>query len=387
MRINFKKLAVASAVAGTLGFAGSASAITMGLAQEVMLVPMVTCDTANQVNTLVGMTTQYASRIASPMRRATKGTGADVRQIHWRWYDNTSQHRLDGVLNVTDNDFVRFDWCATVAAAGGALDGQTGYLLIHDEQLYTVALPGPVDRVLLHGHGYRISGNWASQAFLPIMTAATADTGLGADGYPRINNLRNGVNYDRANQATAVADSQTNAAVLAAPNFRQVALRYFLDPALSTGTDFVFWFNRNARGTAADQNFNRTTVPVETFDSEQVYRFSSNANLGLELNVVSSTPTAVAFAGMNGGFDGDATNTGLVHFYVPVGAQSLSTTAVTYGGGFGANDAVAGADGRGPWNFRNTGVTFGMVRLGAGANANQVQTELALEGLRLNGPF
>jgi hypothetical protein len=388
MRIKLEKLAVASVVAGALGFAGSASAITMGEAKEVMLVPLVTCDTANQVNTLVGMTTQYANRASNPARLATKATGVSARQIHWRWYNNLSEHKLDGTMSVTDNDFVRFDWCSVLTASGKLNDhnGESGYLLIHDEALFTVAAPGPVSRTLLHGHGYRINGNWASQAFLPIMTVATLDAGIGPTGYPRINNLRDGVNYDRADQATAVADSQTDAAVTAAANFRQVALRFFLDPALSTGTDFVFWFNRNARGTAADANQNRTAVPAETFDSEQVYQNSSNVDLSRELNVLSSTPTSVALAGMNTGFDGDATNTGLAHFYVPVG-NPLSTTAVTYGGGFATNDAAAGADGRGPWNFRNTGLTFGMVHLGAGANANQVQTELALEGLRLNGPF
>src|SRR5690606_20081104 len=54
MSVKFKKLAVASAVAGAMGFAGSASAVELGNTGGALLVPHVICDTASQTNTLVG---------------------------------------------------------------------------------------------------------------------------------------------------------------------------------------------------------------------------------------------------------------------------------------------------------------------------------------------
>lgn len=340
---QFKKLALVTAIAA-FG-AGNASALTLGDTGDSVLVPYVVCDQASSINTLVGLLTVAADREAQnrqPARLTSKGA---TRLIHWRFYNERSEHLLDGVIPASDNDFVRVDWCAVVQSSGQVerFSGQNGYMIFHDDSLYQ-GNAAPTARLKLSGHAYQVRGNWASQAFLPMVPANRANdgTGIGPDGYPRINNLNNGTSFD-----TATVNS----------NFRQIALRYFLDPALSTGTDFVFWFNRN--------NTNRARTPVEVFDSEQVYRFSDNAALGNELNIIRNTPTSVTFAGMNGGFDGDATNTGLVHFYVPT--TTLATPATP--------------------NYRASGLAFGMVRLGAGSNPDQVQTELALEGQWLNGPF
>jgi hypothetical protein len=407
MSVKFKKLAVASAVAGAMGFAGSASAVELGNTGGALLVPHVICDTASQTNTLVGaivsslngpaanaafgapgnaspfvsgaaragaaldsvggrapfvIAGERDSRLVmgSPARNAAKATGAGVKRLHWRFYNVNSQHVLDGTMDVTANDFIRFDWCATVASSGlSALNGQPGYLLFHDDNFADARDNAGVQ---LQGHSYMITGNWASQAFIPVVTVNGPDMSVNpADGYPRIDRLTSGTSFDRAD----APDFAVNPVDAADPlsqraRFRGVAMRYFLDPALSTGSDFVFWFNRNARG-QQDGGYSRARTPVEVFDSEQVYKFSFNVDLSNELNIIRNTPSNTTIPGMTTGFDGDATNTGLVHFYVPT---------ATLGGA-----------------ARHSGMAFGFVRLGAGANANQVQTELASEGLWLNGPF
>ena len=135
-------------------------------------------------------------------------------------------------------------------------------------------------------------------------------------------------------------------------------MRYFLDPALSNGNDMVFWFNSN-------QDAVRGAVPLETFDSEQVYQYSYTTGLPNELNVVASTPTAPAFPGMihteteaNGA---TVVNTGLTNFYVGQ-----------------VNSSV---------DWLSSGVAFNMLALGAGDNAAQVQTEMATASADLVGPF
>lgn len=402
MSVKFKKLAVASAVAGAMGFAGSASAITLGDSGSVLLVPHVICDTATQTNTLIGAITSgvngplptapvadvggvmpttgfgVGTATARPARISAKQTGANVQRVHWYFYDVNSNHVIDGTIAVTANDFVRFDWCGQLEEAGfvAELDGTPGYILMMDDRFDNVRLDTGVQ---LQGHSYLITGNWASQAFIPVLTVNGANIGAGVDGYPRVNALPNGISYETATSNDTIG------------NFRQVTMRYFLDPALSTGTDFVFWFNRNARGTAADRNYDRTRAAVEVFDSEQVFKNSSNANLGAELNIIRNTPTQSTFPGMRSGFDGDAVNTGLVHFYVPT--ATLSAQLEPYGGAAAGNPPVQGAAGGvgtaygNGANFRHSGVAFGFVRLGAGGNAQQVQTELASEGNWLTGPF
>ena len=53
---NFKKIGTAVAVTSALGVAGTAHSITLGEPGEALLVPYALCDTANGVNTLVGIT-------------------------------------------------------------------------------------------------------------------------------------------------------------------------------------------------------------------------------------------------------------------------------------------------------------------------------------------
>lgn len=433
--IKFKKTGVAAAVAGALlavsGVAQSAilsdghNEIVLSAPDDVMLVPYVLCNKkatlAETVNTLVGITTIFPNRHTittygdnRPERHSKKPTsGPFVGKVHWRYYNTISEHKLDGIIDVTDNDFARFDWCSVLEKTGklSEFNGKPGYLLFHADALrfntptniligngispenraiydtctraahgctlpvweslrYTtlngkgtvvpfdtsvlrrvvdIADPG-LDfynfdqRIWLYGHSYMIQGNWASQAFIPILSAPTWDTVV-RNGYPAIERLYRGIDFTNNGPATDVT-------------YQDIVMRYFLDPALSSGNNMVFWFNTNQPGI-------RGAVPIETFDSEQVYQYSYTIPLPAELNVIASTPAAPAFPGMihteteaNGE---KVVNTGLTQFYV---GQVNSTV-----------------------EWLSSGVAFNMLALGAGDNAAQVQTEMATASGDLIGPF
>lgn len=428
--IEFKKTGIAAAVAGALlAISGVAQAavlsdghneVILSAPDDVMLVPLVLCNKQSTieetVNTLVGLTTIFPNRHRittsadnRPERQSKKPTsGAFVGKVHWRWYNTRSEHKLDGIVDVTDNDFVRFDWCSVLEKTGklAEFNGKPGYLLFHADSLkfntsrniligdgislandaiydectrsahgctlptwqslsYTTADDKVVSfdtavlnkvadigsigyynfdqRIWLYGHSYMIKGNWASQAFIPILSAPTWDTVV-RNGYPAIERLVRGIDFTNASSAPST--------------YQDIVMRYFLDPALSNGNDMVFWFNSN-------QDTVRGAVPLETFDSEQVYQYSYTTGLPNELNVVASTPTAPAFPGMihteteaNGA---TVVNTGLTNFYVGQ-----------------VNSSV---------DWLSSGVAFNMLALGAGDNAAQVQTEMATASADLVGPF
>lgn len=457
--IEFKKTGVAAAVAGALlAVSGVAQAFTLASGHneiilsapdDVMLVPHVICNRqaalADTVNTLVGLTTIFPNRDRittaqdfRPERQSRKPTtGVFTGKVHWRWYNVRSEHKLDGIIDVTDNDFVRFDWCSILDRSGklAELNGQPGYLLFHADaikfntannvligdglwqtsggyryktnpsyELCAVSregctLPkwqsldwrgaaGPFDasvlrltgynaidpstgltvvpatpgynfdqRIWLYGHSYLIQGDWASQAFIPILSAPIWDAVV-RSGYPAIERLVRGIDYTNYSAALMYQD---------------IVMRYFLDPALSRGNSMVFWFNSN-QGAVANNDLTRCVeaipgirnrVPLETFDSEQVYQYSYTTCLPNELNVITSTPTAPAFPGMihteteSGG--ATVVNTGLVNIYVP---QVNSTV-----------------------EWLSSGVAFNLLALGAGANPSQIQTEMATAGADLVGPF
>jgi len=275
-----------------------------------------------------------------------------TRLLHWYFYDKLSVHQLDGVIPVTDNDFVRIDWCSVIQSTGQqALSGVEGYMI----------LSGGDDRNLLevpsfavYGHAYQIVGNWASQAFIPVVpdpyytlddfdTPANGAEGnvVNRNGYPAFRRLISGTDFTDP--------------VIGGSRFRRdIYMRYFLDPALATENKMVFWFNSNEPSIRGGDS---KPVAGETYNSEQVYMNSFSTVLPYELNIVVSTPTAPAFPGMihtETDVLGTVVNTGVIRFGVP---EVESTVP-----------------------FTSSGVTFNMLGLGAGDNATQLQTEMATEG-------
>lgn len=390
---EFKKVGAAAAVAGAL-LASSAGYATVQLSTpgDFLLVPRVVCNTAvpgGRQNTLIGLITFWKSRIGlvnskgyyqpAPAvlanvigqsvptlpARVTSPGGGSKGLVHWYFYNNKSQHVLDGVIPVTDNDFVRVDWCNIVTGDPNtqkALDGVEGYMLFVDntfdsEQLgnlpYVVGMP----KFALYGHAYQIVGDWASQAFIPVLSNPVCtynspvavpggdcrepqgpstqwlNVTKGSDGYPHTDRLISGIDFTNPYS-----------------NFvRDIYLRYFLDPALATKNEMVFWFNTNATRSSSG----------ETYDSEQVYKRSFSVTLPNELNVIVSTPAVPAFPGMIHSekevYTGDTVvNTGIIRFGVPEYKSTIEWTS--------------------------SGVVFNMLGLGAGSNAAQLQTEMATEG-------
>jgi hypothetical protein len=421
---EFKKVGAAAAVAGALLASGSSFAnVQLSVPGDVVLVPYVICDPANEnQNTLVGLITFDKGRIglragginysapwvlataevdlptpgtpSLPIRVTGPQAGAYDNAIHWYFYDVRSNHLLNGVIPVTDNDFVRFDWCNTIRETGQTtLNGVNGYLVFTTDEVDradNLAAVESVPSYALYGHAYQIQGNWESQAFIPIVanplhsylnvnpvTGVPQPAGNPArianvvkrDGYPAFARLLSGSNF---------AARAANAALR-----RDVYMRYFLDPALATENRMVFWFNNNSGsfsaaslGYTAGNGYpgvvslvqNRNAAG-ETYDSEQVYRNSFSRNLPDELNIIRSTPTAPAFPGMIHSsveaYSGvTVVNTGIVRFGIPEAVLTANS---------------AGTE-RSTTPFVSSGVSFNLLGLGAGSAAAQLQTEMATVG-------
>jgi hypothetical protein len=415
---EFKKVGAAAAVAGALLASGSSFA-TVQLSEpgDVLLVPHVVCDPAadeGQVNTLVGLITFDKSRIglyandvyypapwslasftvggyvpptpgaaSLPIRRTTKPT-VYTKTIHWWFYNTSSRHQLNGVIPATDNDFVRFDWCSTIRATGKTeLNGVPGYLLFSSDEVDRDLV---VPSFALYGHAYMIQGDWASQAFIPVLpnpllsldadgNALVRNVAKRSDGYPAITRLVSGSDFTHVN----LADDRD-----LTPLKRDVYMRYFLDPTLATVNRMVFWFNwgeNTGCNTPACLGYTNTvsisrgvSAAGETYDSEQVYKNSFSVGIPIELNILLSTPTDPAFPGMihseEEAYSGKTVvNTGIVRFGIPEAVAIYDA------------DPGAGTDLRNSnVPFVSSGVSFNMLGLGAGGNAAQLQTEMSTQG-------
>lgn len=398
---EFKKTGVATALTGALLAAASMSsqaAVQLSSPGDVLLVPYVNCDVsaASAVNTMVGLITFYKERLGlgsgtsdDPYRPApallanyltrntprlpgvTRTPAAQDRAVHWYFYNTQSVHVLDGIIPVTDNDFVRFDWCSTLKTLNKLDDlgqGKTpGYMLFIDNRLDRLnsATELLVPSFALYGHSYMIAGNWSTQAFIPVISNPVVTyTGPNPDtdyivnvskrsGYPYIRRLVAGTDY-----TDIIADSATRQ--------RDIYMRYFLDPSLATSNTMVFWFNSNSTSRTAPDGTTvpalRGTVAGETYDSEQNYMASFSVPIVNELNLLASNPTTPAFPGMlhqetevyGGKFT--VVNTGIIRFGVPEEKSNVS--------------------------YSSSGVAFNMLGLSPDPATQpvQLQTEMATEG-------
>lgn len=375
---EFKKTGVATALTGALLAAASMSSqatVQLSAPGDVVLVPYVLCDLDNSVNTLVGLITVYKERLglgnstdgylpapiglagltpgsltASPTPPATGRSSA--RTLHWYFYNSRSEHQLDGIIPVTDNDFVRFDWCTTIKTLGAqSLSGVDGYMIFVDD-LVDRSASVPVPSFALYGHSYQIKGQWETQAFIPVLSnpvssvvdaTTTVPNVVKRAGYPAFSRLVSGTDYTNTGSGLQ----------------RDIYMRYFLDnvtePKLAVANTMVFWFNNN-------QDTLRAAVPGETYDSEQNYMASFSVPLTDELNILTSTPSKPRFPGMlheeteTYGSKFTVINTGIVRFGVPE-VQSA-------------------------YPFASSGVAFNLLGLAPNGDETrtQLQTEMATEG-------
>ncbi|MER2558884.1 MAG: hypothetical protein ABTQ93_15615 [Candidatus Competibacter denitrificans] len=378
---EFKKTGVAAALTGALLATASMSSqatVQLSAPGDVVLVPYVLCDSGKKINTLVGLLTFYKERLGlvniqpnsfigryfpapsglagiiptSPTPPAVSRSSG--RTLHWYFYNSRSEHKLDGIIPVTDNDFVRFDWCSTINTLGASsLQGVAGYMIFADNDIdRSAVVPSP--SFALYGHSYQIVGQWETQAFIPVLSnpSYTFENGewianvVKRSGYPAFKRLVSGTDF-------------TDTLVNNVRRQRDVYMRYFLDnvtePKLAVNNSMVFWFNSN-------EDTVRASVPGETYDSEQNYLASFSVPLKDELNVIVSTPDKPAFPGMlheetetyGGKFK--VVNTGIVRLGIPEVESTLS--------------------------FTSSGVSFNMLGLSPNGDASrvQVQTEMATEG-------
>lgn len=288
---KFKKLAVASAIAAV--GSTSAFAVTMGEPGAALLVPLAVYSSADQVNTLVGITKLNAlgpggagqvdddGLTAVPFPTASISGGAS-NDLHWFFFNDQSVHQLDGPLTVTSQGFVGFDLGAQIVVAdggvGGAHDGMRGYLVFTDNQQFTSAGANGSD-VNLYGDAAIITGNWGAAAYIPVMPLA--DDGANAISVTdHVTYLPSGIPA----QVTPVTagmqmNSVTNVAGYTSVSFN---MRYFVNNLGLGGnarTDLVVWMPRN--------NVGYVNQPINIYDTNQVAN-SANINLPREVNVVNA---------------------------------------------------------------------------------------------------
>lgn len=351
---EFKKIGVAAAVAGVLAASGAAQALTLGEPGGALLIPHVVFDSAGRVNTMIGITT--GDYVPSGQFKAISGEGkgceGGLKQLHWYFFSKRSVHLADGTIKVSCNDFARLDWGYVITNPSRpfpSLDGITGYLIVSSNDVRTDTAPS---NYTLYGSAYLIQGNWASEAFIPVLPLKDTVNPTDIDEIKYAGNIPSDVNPLTAGMP--LAGTRYEAA--------RFSLRYFLgDGGLAGSTRWVLWFPDNSGDAHGDGRIDRTAVPVDIYDADEV-AISTTLNLPDELNIVDAStvdgtindPGAHAITEMPG--MQPAKNAGFVLFHL----MDTSNTRTT------GNDVS------------RAGVAFSLIGIG-GANATQVQTDLAHE--------
>jgi len=352
MLANFKKIGVAAAVATAIGASGAAQAITLGEPGGALLVPYVIYDSANAVNTMVGVT--VGDSVPTGQFTTVQGEGSacsSSNQLHWYFFSVKSVHLADGAVTISCNDFSRFDWGYVVTNPSRpfpSLDGVPGYLVLSSNSARS---DDEVSEFTLYGSAYLIQGDWASEAYIPVLPLRDSTE----SAYDEVK-YKGGIPY-QVNPVQAgmpLAYNEEKAA--------RFSLRYFLDDsALNGSTRFVLWFPDNSGDGHGDGTISRSDIGIDVYDADEV-AVSSTISLVDELNVIDASsidgtindPTGHAITDMASGQP--AIDTGFVLFHL---ADTSNTTE---------GDA-----------YSRAGVAFSLIGLGSSSNSAQVQTDLAHE--------
>lgn len=354
MLANFKKIGVAAAVATAIGASGAAQAITLGEPGGALLVPHVLFDSTAGVNTMVGVT--VGDSVPPGQFPTVQGTGSEcsdgaLKQLHWYFFSTKSVHLADGAVNISCNDFSRFDWGFVItnpARPFPSLDGVTGYLVLSSNNARS---DSAFSSFTLYGSAYLIQGDWASEAYIPVLPLRDAAGGVG-DEVTYKGGIPSDVNPLLAGMPLAY-DADTAA---------RFSLRYFVDPTpLNGNTRFVLWFPDNSGDKHGDGSISRTAVAIDVYDADEV-AVSSTLALPNELNVVDANgidgttndPTGHAITDLASGQP--ALDAGFVLFHLADTSNTLTGPA-----------------------YSRAGVAFSLIGLGTSANSVQVQTDLAHE--------
>ena len=353
MLANFKKIGVAAAVATAIGASGAAQALTLGEPGGALLVPHVLFDSAAGVNTMVGVT--VGDSVPPGQFPTVQGEGSEcsdgaLKQLHWYFFSTKSVHLADGAVNISCNDFSRFDWGFVItnpARPFPSLDGVTGYLVLSSNNARS---DSAFSSFTLYGSAYLIQGDWASEAYIPVLPLLDA-----AGGVTDEVTYKGGIPSD-VNPLLSGMPLAYNADVAA-----RFSLRYFLDNDLSGTTRFVLWFPDNSGDKHGDGTISRTAVAIDVYDADEV-AVSSTLSLPNELNVIDASdidgtindPSGHEITDLASGQP--ALDTGFVLFH-------LADTSNTETGD----------------EYSRAGIAFSLIGLGTSANSAQVQTDLAHE--------
>ena len=360
MLANFKKIGVAAAVATAIGASGAAQAITLGEPGGALLVPHVLFDSTAGVNTMVGVT--VGDSVPPGQFPTVQGTGSEcsdgaLKQLHWYFFSTKSVHLADGAVNISCNDFSRFDWGFVItnpARPFPSLDGVTGYLVLSSNNARS---DSAFSSFTLYGSAYLIQGDWASEAYIPVLPLRDAAGGVG-DEVTYKGGIPSDVNPLLAGMPLAY-DADTAA---------RFSLRYFVDPTpLNGNTRFVLWFPDNNGDEHGDGKIVRTNVAIDVYDADEV-AVSSTISLPDELNIIeakdidgtTNDPSGHEITDLASGQP--AMDSGFVLFHL---ADTTNTETAALSDGFNV--------------YSRAGISFSLIDIGTSANSVQVQTDLAHE--------
>jgi hypothetical protein len=364
MLANFKKFGVAAAVAAAIGASGAAQAVTLGEPGGALLIPHVIFSSKDQVNTLVGIT--VGDRVPVGQFDTIVGEGAGCSGdrskpsvLHWYFFSTKSVHLADGTVPVTCNDFSRFDWGFVITNPKRpfpSLNGVPGYLVLSSDDRRNVDVGSNYS---LYGSAYLVQGNWASEAYIPVLPLLDDSITNFYDEVKYKGGIPDYVNPQRAGMGLANATAET----------ARFSLRYTLPVAgqdVNATTSFVFWFPDNSGdsyivGDTTVGRINRVNMPIDVYDADEV-AVSNIISLPDELNIVDASkidgtindPTGHSIPDMAG--TQPALNAGFVLFQLADYTGTL-------------NPAI----------LSRAGVAFSLIGIEGGASDDQVQTDLAHE--------
>lgn len=367
MLANFKKIGVAAAVAAALGATSAAQAVTLGQPGDALLIPFVYGNTDEGVNTLIGITvaspnhvnvSQYADtnsyypyQYGTLTAPKTEAACADGR-LHWYFFDKESHEVVDDLIDVTCEDFVRFDWNHVIEKKGlVSAKGEPGYLVITDAN----ASESKASGLILYANTYLIQGNWASQAFIPDLPLVDKVDGAQGDEVSHSGSFVTDVNPVTAGMLLPYAEDQA----------AWFSLRYYLDPALGGNTRFVLWF--------PDNSTLRSPQSIVVYDADE-NPISARTSIPYELNILGVSPTATTGDLITG-----VIRDGLTHENDDGDGTTAVGTAIDTGFVlFNVEDFDESKSSVTPVEKSRAGFAFSLVGVSGSSDA-QVQTELAHE--------
>ena len=169
MLANFKKVGVATAVAAALGASGAAQAVMQGTPGDALLIPFVATSGAGKFNTMISVVSASPTNVnvsQFPTLTGPKTSASCAGRIHWYFFDINSVEIVDDTIGVTCDDWVGIDFGTVIAdkKLPSALN-VPGYMVITDASATATQASG----MILYGAAYQINGNWASQAYIPVL--------------------------------------------------------------------------------------------------------------------------------------------------------------------------------------------------------------------------